>query len=101
MKQITVTFNAYCTIALLSILTIFEGLFSEYKSTDRLIDSLTFSPALKVIVFICLFVISALVTSFVFKEIWNRFVVSVFEKREITLNEAYAVSFLAALVFLS
>lgn len=100
MKQITTTFNIYSTLALIIIWSIFEALFSEHQNVNTLIDDLTNSVFLKTLIFICLFVLAAMITSKVFKEIWNRFICNVFDKRKITLNESYAVCFLITLVSL-
>lgn len=98
MKTITTTFNFYSTIALFITWSVFTALFSERQSSHFLIDELTNSLFLQSITLISLFILSALITSKVFQEIWNRFLCHVFEKREISLNESYAVCFLVALV---
>ena len=100
MKQVTTSFNIYSTLALITVWSLFEALFSEHQNTNVLVDDLTNSIFLKILVFICLFVFAALITSKVFKEIWNRFICNVFDKRDISLNESYAICFLITFVFL-
>ncbi|MBD1388508.1 hypothetical protein IC617_03620 [Neiella sp. HB171785] len=100
MMPITLPFNIVSTIVLFFVSVVTEVLLGDgSQSAPPLLLKLINDVTLLVFALFVLFIVTALVASKVFMEIWNRCLSNIFDKRGITLNESYALCVLLVFVF--
>lgn len=100
MKPITTGFNIIATLALMTVWSLMDGLFENIPLGHSLIDRLIDSVWGQLAVWVMIFIVAALVTAKVVEQIWNRFISDVFQKRNITQNEAYSLCLLLSVLLM-
>ncbi|MEJ6474188.1 hypothetical protein [Pseudoalteromonas piscicida] len=96
-KEISTFFNVKATTALW--LISFVIAFTTHEVTPAyesktVLETFVHSLAAQVIFLMVSWIVSALVIAALFKQIWNRLITDVVQLRQISFNEAYALSIL-------